>query len=238
MTTAEFSADGRRLITVAPMHFASGDDGTVMATGNVLDSPDSTPSAVRVWDTDTGEPIGPPITGRSVNVKDDLMEIAELDDVPISAAAISPDGQRILVGTIKGLRLHDVATGQPVGEPWIADTVRSAGDLAFSPDGTHAISSDMRTSQLQLWEVETGRPIGNPMVGHTGVVLSVAFTADGNHIVSRGADDGWMLWPGPNSWRDELCAKLTSNMTRAEWADWVSPTIEYRMACPSLDVPE
>ena len=70
------------------------------------------------------------------------------------------------------------------------------------------------------------------MVGHTGSVADLAFTADGNHIVSRGIDDGWMLWPGPTGWRDELCAKLTANMTRAEWAQWVSPTIEYRAPCP------
>jgi hypothetical protein len=47
-----------------------------------------------------------------------------------------------------------------------------------------------------------------------------------------------MLWPGPNAWRDELCDKVTTNMTRAEWDEWVSPTIEYRAPCPSLPVPE
>jgi hypothetical protein len=75
-------------------------------------------------------------------------------------------------------------------------------------------------------------------LGHTSGVMSVAFTADGSHIVSRGVDDGWMLWPGPNSWRDALCDKLTANMTRAEWNDWVSPTIAYRASCSSLPVPE
>ena len=46
-----------------------------------------------------------------------------------------------------------------------------------------------------------------------------------------------MMWPGPSAWRDELCGKLTSNMTKAEWDEWVSPKIEYQAACPSLDVP-
>ena len=237
VTTASFSADGRRLITVAPTHFASADD-TVPQTGNVFEAPDMTPSAVRVWDTDTGELAGPPLTGRGGHMTD-LMDLAENDrDQPIFAAAISPDGQRMLVSTVNGLRLHDVATGQPVGEPWITETPRAIAGVVFSPDGNYVVSADTRTSQLQLWDVKTGRPVGNGMIGHTGAVLSVAFTADGNHIVSRGADDGWMLWPGPNSWRDELFAKLTSNMTRAEWHDWVSPTIEYQKACPSLDVPE
>lgn len=75
------------------------------------------------------------------------------------------------------------------------------------------------------------------MIGHTSSVAAVAFTADGNHIVTRGLNDGWMLWPGPNSWRDELCDKLTANITRAEWNEWVSPSIEYRAPCPSLAVP-
>jgi WD40 repeat protein len=239
VTTTGFSADGHRLITLAPTHFASPDDGTVLATGNVFDSPDMTPSAVRVWDTDTGEPAGPPVLGRGGRMTD-LMNLAETDnEQPISAAAISPDGQHILVAAVKGLRLYDVAISRPVGEPWKTSPSGSVtiGSLAFSPDGTSVVSADMRTRQLQLWDAESGRPIGNPLIGHTGGVLGgLAFTTDGNHIVSQG-QDGWMLWPAPNSWRDELCKKLTSNMTRTEWDDWVSPTIEYKAACPKLDVP-
>ena len=132
MTTASFSADGRRLITVAQTHFASADD-KVPQTGNVFDAPDMTPSAVRVWDTDTGELAGPPLTGRGGRMTD-LMDLAENDrDQPIFAAAISPDGQRMLVSTVNGLRLHDVATGQPVGEPWITETPRAIGRRRVQP---------------------------------------------------------------------------------------------------------
>ena len=233
--TVGFSADGDRLITVAATHRASGDDNAVLETGNVFHAPEVTPSAVRVWNTDTGMLAGPPVTGRGGR----LMDLAEREDeTPISAAAISPDGNRILVSTTKGLRLHDVATGKPVSEPWVTDTAGGTpvAGVAFSPDGTYVVTAE-QTSELQLRDAQTGRPIGNPMLGHTGgYVLSVAFTADGNRIVSQG-EDGWMLWPGPSLWRDELCAKLTSNMTRAEWDEWVSPMLEYRRPCPSLDVP-
>ncbi|WP_435590919.1 nSTAND1 domain-containing NTPase [Nocardia sp. bgisy118] len=230
-----FSADEHRLITVAPVHTASGDDSTIMETGNIFASSyELTSSAVRVWDTDTGAPAGPPVTGRGGRLVD-LMEGE--DELPISAAAISSDGQRILVRTTGELRLHDVATGRPVGEPWI-DIAGSGNEsrVAFSPDGTYVVSAGRRTSAIQLREAKTGRPVGSPMFGHTGLVTSLEFTADGNHIVSRG-DDGWRLWPGPSRWRDELCNRLTTNMSRAEWDEWVSPTIEYKAACPSLDVP-
>ncbi|MFD6394030.1 TIR domain-containing protein [Nocardia sp. NPDC060259] len=237
VSTVGFSADGHRLITVAPTHFASGDTNRVEETGNVFANPlEMTPSAVRVWNTDTGEPAGPPIISRG-GLLADLVE--QDDEAPIAGAAISPDGQRILVSTTKSLRLHDAATGQPIDEPWI-DTEGGShgGAVAFSPDGTYAVAANIKTSELQLREVQTGRPVGNPMTGHTGAVLGLAFTADGSHIVSRGADDGWMLWPGPDRWGEELCDKLIANMTRAEWDEWVSPTIEYRAPCPMLNVPD
>ncbi len=102
----------------------------------------------------------------------------------------------------------------------------------------YVVAADTRTSQLQLWDVKAGRTVGPPLIGQTGDILDLDFTADGNHIVSRGADDGWMLWPAPNGWRDHLCHKLTANLTRAEWDDWVSSDIDYRAPCPSLPIPK
>ena len=119
---------------------------------------------------------------------------------PISAAAISPDGQHMWSPRSKGCELHDVATGQPIGDPWITDPTVSKRLAASrsAPTGHMSSPPTQRTSQLQLWEVKTGRPIGNPLSGHTGGPVSSTFTADANHIVSR-AGDGWMLWPAPTS---------------------------------------
>jgi WD40 repeat protein len=221
---------------VAPIH-TSGDDGAVTTTGNVFDiSAEITPSAIRVWDTETGEAAGPPIIGRSGRP----VEVQELkDEVPIIAGAISPDGQRMLICDMNGVRLYDVNSGRPVGEPW-ADTsvvVDPLVGLRFSPDGSYVVSVDKLNSALQVRDAQTGRPIGNSLIGHSGYVSNLEFTPDGDHIVSRGLNDGWMLWPGPNRWREELCDKLTVNLSTAEWNQWVSPTIGYRAACPSLSVP-
>ncbi len=49
---------------------------------------------------------------------------------------------------------------------------------------------------------------------------------------------GGCCGPRPNGWLDELCHKLTANLTRAEWNDWVSSDIDYRAPCPSLPVPK
>ncbi len=229
--TVGFSADGRRLVTVAPIH-TSGDDGAVAQTGNVFDiASQMTPSAVRVWDTDTGKPAGPAITAPGGRP----MDLAENQDaVAIVAAAISPDGQRVLVSSAGGLRQYDVATGQPVGEssPGTSLLASLAVGVAISPDGAYAVTADRGTSTLQFRDVQTGRPIGSPMAGHIGPVLSVVFSADSRHVLSRGAD-GWLLWPGPKGWRDELCKKLGADMTAAEWDQWVDPSIPYRATCPA-----
>jgi hypothetical protein len=31
-----------------------------------------------------------------------------------------------------------------------------------------------------------------------------------------------------------MCAKLTTNMSRQQWRDWVSPDIDYINVCPDL----
>jgi WD40 repeat protein len=60
VTSVAFSPDGHRLVT------ASNDD------------------TVRIWNADTGQPIGPPLTGHTEAV---------------SSVAFSPDGQRIVSGS-------------------------------------------------------------------------------------------------------------------------------------------
>jgi hypothetical protein len=43
------------------------------------------------------------------------------------------------------------------------------------------------------------------------------------------------LWPSDA--RRELCAKLTSNMSRKQWREWVSPDIPYMKICEGLPIP-
>ena len=41
----------------------------------------------------------------------------------------------------------------------------------------------------------------------------------------------------PPKWPDELCAKVTRNMSRKQWRDWISPEIPYACQCPALPIP-
>ena len=77
---------------------------------------------VRVWDADTGQPIGEPLTGHTDTVTQRGVQSRR-------HTASSP-----AVGT-RRVRVWDADTGKPVGEPLTGHTER-VSSVAFSPDGT------------------------------------------------------------------------------------------------------
>jgi WD40 repeat protein len=110
--------------------------------------------------------------------------------------------------------------------------VRSA---AFSPDGRDIVSgSDDHT--VRMWNAMTTQQVGAPIVGNQQSVVSVAFSDDMRRILSAGASGTVWVWPGPAAWKQELCAKLATNMSHKQWRDWVSPDIPYVVVCPGLPV--
>jgi WD40 repeat protein len=153
---------------------------------------------VRVWDADTGKPVGQPLTGHTGRV---------------FSVAFSPDGKRIVSGSDdKTLRLWNADTGQPIGQPMTAQRPgaalpvdvfggRNAGpadpdavaSVAFSPDG-HRIVSGSYDNTVRVWDADTGKPVGQPLTGHIMAVLSVAFSPDGKLIASGSMDNSVRLW--------------------------------------------
>jgi WD40 repeat protein len=75
------------------------------------------------------------------------------------------------------------------------------------------------------------------MKGHQNWVLGVAFSPDGNRVVSGSGDTTLRLWPAVVSPGD-ICDKLTTNISHSEWNEWVAPDIDYTEVCPGLPVRE
>jgi WD40 repeat protein len=124
VTSVAFSPDGKRIISGGGSIVGLGRDG-------------ATDNTVRLWDAQTGHPLGNPLIGHESSVR---------------SAAFSPDSKRILSGSDdKTLRLWDTQTGQPIGQP-LQGHEDAVNSVAFSPDGKR-IASGSNDKTLRLWDV-------------------------------------------------------------------------------------
>jgi WD40 repeat protein/serine/threonine protein kinase len=112
---------------------------------------------------------------------------------PVETLALAPDG-RFFTGGWNGLaRLWDQQSGQLAGE-------FSAGDLNFvyagavSPDGKlAAVGTSDPQGYLVLWDTATGNVV-RKLTGHTDAVVSLAFSRDGQRLLSGSFDRTAQLW--------------------------------------------
>ena len=107
--------------------------------------------------------------------------------------------------------------------------------LAVSPDGSRvAVGSD---EGLRLWNARSGRSIGSLPLPARERPVEVTFNQEGS-LVGLTGTGSVLLWPGPTMWAELLCSKLTRNVSRKQWQEWVSPEIDYQVQCAGLPVPE
>jgi WD40 repeat protein/tetratricopeptide (TPR) repeat protein len=118
-----------------------------------------------------------------------LVEHRELG--PIKSLLFHPGGG-LLLGTRSGIFIVDPETGKSVTSFGGDDPVDT---LALSADGNLLAVGSARTDRpLTLWDLSTSDRRATTLEGHLSKVTSVAFSADGRHLASVGADSELMLW--------------------------------------------
>ncbi|AVH66285.1 nSTAND1 domain-containing NTPase [Nostoc sp. 'Peltigera membranacea cyanobiont' N6] len=105
----------------------------------------------------------------------------------VNSVAFSPCSYTIVSSSSDGtLRLWDVQ-GNQIGEPFRWGHQDSVFEgVAFSPN-EKTIVSGHNDGTVRLWDIQ-GNQMGEPFRGHKYAVGPVAFSPDGNYIVSGGAD--------------------------------------------------
>jgi WD40 repeat protein/energy-coupling factor transporter ATP-binding protein EcfA2 len=106
--------------------------------------------------------------------------------------AISPDDKYVAVAALDGfVRVYDVADGKlkyrrraPTGE---------AVTVAFNPARPRQLATAGRDRVVRLWDAETG-VLQDSLVGHTDLVLDLAFNATGTELASASGDGTVLIW--------------------------------------------
>jgi WD40 repeat protein len=152
--------------------------------GKVLASA-SDDGTVKLWDVATGKLRATLMGGKKF----------------VISVAFSPDGKTVASGgTDKAVRLWDTATGR--GRGILTGRHGVVNGLAFSPDGkTLAVGGEGLPPALagpvpgclRLWDMKT-RKERLALEGHTGLVLSVAFSSDGRTVAAGDATGCVTLW--------------------------------------------
>ena len=241
MTTVAFSPNGSRIVS-------GSDDFTL-----------------RLWNADTGQPIGEPLQGHNDFVKsvafsrdgsrivsgsgDNTLRIWECQQKTHwqSAAhtrAVKQRGFRARTAAVSFRKLGQRLTvGRSLRTAHRQAAARTRGFVsraAFSPDGSRIVSGSWERLPAS---VECGHG-ANPMAKPSDVTtaglqpLHVAYGPDGSRIASGSGDKTVRIWPDFKNLPEELCDKLTRNMSHGEWRDWVSPDIGYKIQCPGLPIPQ
>ncbi len=114
------------------------------------------------------------------------------------AMAFSPDGALLAIGYRGCLAVKEVATGKELFE---SDAEGGVAVVAFSPDGKllasaadlDAINRATGDPAIRLRDPSTGKVVAK-LEGHTGCILSLAFTPDGKTLASSSYDDTIRIW--------------------------------------------
>ncbi len=170
-----------------------------------------------------GKPIQGDVILWDVNNRKILVHPLPENNQPVRTVTFDPAGKTLAIGRDDGsIVLWDVSSQQILGIPFIAHQHRVMS-IAFSPDGRYLISGGyegtiavwnlqaptkaiavspkgdlLATSQgaaISLWDLASDRSTPVKILsGHTDDVLALAFSPDGNTLVSSGKDNIINYW--------------------------------------------
>lgn len=107
---------------------------------------------------------------------------------PITAAAFTPDGKAVLVGSQAGIEVRSWPELKVTGE--LKTELAHVHDLAFAPDGGSLLAaggSPAASGVVEVWSWPAGKLVGR-VKEHKDLVYRVAWSQDGSRWATASAD--------------------------------------------------
>ncbi|WP_088893773.1 AAA family ATPase [Leptolyngbya ohadii] len=119
----------------------------------------------------------------------------------------------------------------PLNELKHGGVVRSA---SFSSDGTKVITGSFDNT-ARIWDSVTGKELAR--LAHEDRVGSVSFSPDGTKVITGSDDKTARIWTvSSRNFANEICSRVTRNLTVREWESYVSSLSQYELVCGNLPV--
>lgn len=107
-------------------------------------------------------------------------------------------------------------------------------DLEYSHDGLLLASAGL-DRKLHMWVVDHVNDLPIVMDNNNGYVWNLAFSKNSDQLLASCNDGEVRIWPtDPKTLADQICPRLSRNMTEEEWSIYVANGLEYQQTCANL----
>jgi WD40 repeat protein len=94
-------------------------------------------------------------------------------------------------------------------------------DVAFSPD-EKLLASAGSDKRLQLYVLDNPEDLPVVMDNNSGFIWDIEFAEGSNYLIAACSESEIRIWPtNPSLLAEQICPKLTRNMTQEEWKKYV-----------------
>lgn len=165
--------------------------------------------------------------------------LADDADREVLSVQFSPDGSLLAYGTYEkkeqrgGVVMYNMNTDQ-VDDRQFGGHKAGVYDIAFSPDGK-LMASAGADKRIQMWVLDSPADLPIEMENNNSYIWDIAFAKGSDYLIAACHESEIRVWPtNPELLADQVCPKLSRNLTTDEWNKYVGNDIEYESTCVNL----
>jgi WD40 repeat protein len=145
----------------------------------------------------------------------------------VTRVAFNSSGTILFTAQSENLQAWDIPSGKR------RFSLTASGDIdLIVPDPSLGAFATVTHGHLTIWDALTGARLAQ--LPDMGYLRAAAFSPDGRYLIAGYDEHAAALWLWRSAdLRDQACARLTANLSHAEWQRWF-PKQPDRQICPNL----